>query len=332
MGTVRKEHTEAAEAATTAPFFIVCSGRSGSTMLRLMLASHSRLCIPPETGFLIPLVKRFSIDRLLSAEQVESAISIMTSHHRWPDMKLDEREFRSRVSQLSAPYLRDLAEVVYRWHGEAEGKTRWGDKTPPYIEIVPQLARIYPQARFIHLVRDGRDVARSFQSRGWVASSWLHDNGREWLRAMECHWRLMRSELRERILLIYYEDLLREPEKTLRKVCQFIGETFEPQMLSWQRIVDAQVSKREHLQHNRLKLQIGAEGLGRWKRELSPRSTFLCEAFMAADLKRLGYELRYSGPLWAAAFALARIVSPVLLPAYGWTLRSGRWVAARVKV
>jgi Sulfotransferase family len=301
-------------------------------MLRLMLASHSRLYIPPETWFLIPLVQRFSIDRPLSAGEIESAVAIMTSHHRWPDMKLDAQEFRSRVRRLRAPYLSDLAEVVYRSYGEATtGKPRWGDKTPPYIGIVPQLAAMYPQARFIHLVRDGRDVARSFQSRGWIGSDWLHDNGREWLRAMDAHWRLMRSELRERILLVYYEDLVRETEKTLRRICQFIGEVFEPQMLAWQGNVDAQVTAREHRQHNKLKLQIGAEGLARWKHELSARSTFLCEAFMAADLKRLGYELRYSGPLWAAAFALTRMATPVLLPAYAWTLRAGRRMAGLVR-
>jgi Sulfotransferase domain len=142
---------------------------------------------------------------------------------------------------------------------------------------------------------------------------------------------LMRSELREQILLIYYEDLVREPGKTLRKICHFIGEPFEPQMLSWQDTVDAQVSAREHLVHNKLKLQIGVEGVARWKRELSARSTFFCEAFMATHLKRLGYELRYSGLLWAAAFALIRIVTPLLLPPYDWTLRTGRWFAARIR-
>jgi hypothetical protein len=300
-------------------------------MLRLMLASHSRLFIPPETWYLVPLVERFSLERALTPDEVESAISVMTSHDRWPDMKLDADEFRQRVAQLDAPCLRDLAEVVYRWHGEAEGKARWGDKTPPYIEIVPQLAKMYPQARFIHLVRDGRDVARSFQNRGWVESQWLHDNGREWIRAMECHWQLMRSDLRDRILLIYYEDLVLEPEATLRKVCRFIGERFEPQMLAWQEKVDEQVSAREHLQHDRLKLRIGQEGLARWKRDLSVRSTFLCEAFMATHLRRLGYELRYSSPFWIPLFALTRLVEPALLPLYQWTLRASRRVAARVR-
>jgi Sulfotransferase family len=319
----RKERTPPEEAAATAPFFIVGCGRSGTTLLRMMLASHSRLSIPPETGYLIPLVRRFSLDRPLAADELETAVSIITGHDRWQDMKLDAREFRRAVSRLTQPFLRDLVEVVYRWHTESEGKVRWGDKTPPYIEIVPQLARMYPNARFIHLVRDGRDVTKSIQARDWAGSRWLYDNARGWSLAIECHWRWARSAAREMILLVYYEDLVLEPETALRRICRFIGEEFEPQMLSWERIVDAQVSPREHRQHTKLKLKIGAEGVARWKREMSARETFIGEAFMGSNLRRLGYELRYSSRLWAPVFLLTRLGCRVILPAYE--------VAARVR-
>src|ERR1700752_2150831 len=194
------------EPVMTAPFFIVGSGRSGSTVLRMMLASHSRIAIPPETWFLLPLVKKFSIECSLDAAEIESALAIIIGHDRWRDMKLDADEFQSEVSQLSLPHIGDLAEVVYRLHMKAEGKARWGDKTPPYIEILPDLARIFPHSRFIHLVRDGRDVAKSFQATGWFGG-WLHDNSREWTQALKWHWRWFHSELRERILEIRYEEL-----------------------------------------------------------------------------------------------------------------------------
>jgi hypothetical protein len=292
-------------------------------MLRLMLLCHSRLAIPPETGFLIPLVKQFRIDRALSRDEVESAVSIMTSQFRWPDMKFDVQEFRRQVNQLEKPSVCELAAVVYRWHMEAEGKVRWGDKTPHYIQIVPQLARIYPDARFIHLVRDGRDVALSFRAAEWTSSSWLHGNAQEWIGAMEYHWRFARSELlRERILLVRYEDLVLRAEATLRRICRFIGEEFEPQMLSWRRMVDAQVPARERRQHAKLKLKIGEEGVARWKREISARGMFMCEAFMALHLKRLGYELRYPGPLWRPVFALTRFLTPAVLPIYEWAVRA----------
>jgi hypothetical protein len=286
-------------------------------MLRLMLAAHSRLTIPPETWFLIPLVQRFSVDRPLSADDVESAVSMITSHDRWPYMKLDAHEFRRRVGRLKSACLRDLVGVVYQWQCEAEGKARCGDKTPPYIAIVPSLARMYPEARFVHLVRDGRDVALSFRDAGWIDGHWVHDYRREWIQAIKYQRRLSRSELSERILLIRYEELVLRTEPTLREICRFIGEEFEPQMLSWDRIVDvdAHVPVRERKQHAKLKQKIGADGIARWKREMSTRAVFMCEAFMSSHLRWLGYELRYSNRLWRPAFGVARMCACTLLPA-----------------
>ena len=72
----------------SAPFFIVGSGRSGTTLLRMILASHSGLAIPPETWFLLPLLRRLDTSRPLSAAEVNYAVQTVTSHYRWPDMNL----------------------------------------------------------------------------------------------------------------------------------------------------------------------------------------------------------------------------------------------------
>jgi sulfotransferase family protein len=295
-----------AEAPATAPFFIVGSRRSGTTLLRMMLCSHSRLSIPPETWYLRPLLERFSIDRTLDAAEIESAVTIVTQQPRWPDQRLDAQEFRRRLSRVAMPHLRDVVEVVYRWHLEVEGKARWADKTPGYIDIVPQLARMFPASRFIHLVRDGRDVAKSLQAAVWGAY-WLHDNTREWINAVECYGRWAGSELGERILQVRYEDLVLDSETALRRICQFIGEKFEPQMLSWEQKVDEQIPERHRHIHPKLKRRIGAEGVARWKREMTPRELFVAEAFMGPHLARAGYERRYPSPFWAPAFALTRL-------------------------
>ena len=319
------------EPITNAPFFIVGSGRCGSTLLRVMLASHSRLTIPPETWFLIPLVKRFSIDRPLRSEEIEAAVATITSDYRWPDMKLELQEFHREVRQLREPRVRDLVGVIYRRHLQAEGKVRWGDKTPVYVEIVPELARMYPGSRFIHLVRDGRDVAKSFKATGWDSGGrWLHDNTREWTKALRCHWRWSRSELRERILLVRYEDLLLEMEPTLRRICAFIGEEFEPQMLAWEGKVDEQVPAREQIRHTKLKSRIGSEGVARWKREMSAREILICEAFMGSHLSRLGYERRYTGLPWAGALALTRLYCRSVLPVIEFQSKVVRFLRKRL--
>jgi hypothetical protein len=140
----------------------------------------------------------------------------------------------------------------------------------------------------------------------------LNDNAREWIKALNCHWRWMGSELRSRILEVRYEDLVLETEDTLRKICQFIGEAFEPQMLSWGRIVDEQVPSREQIRHTKLKSRIGPEAVGRWTREMSAREIFICEAYMGSHLTRLGYERRYPSPLWTPVFALTRLILPIV--------------------
>jgi sulfotransferase family protein len=294
-----------------APFFIVGSGRSGSTLLRMMFLSHSRLTIPPETWYLIPLVKQFNTDRPLDAKEVEAAVAIITSHYRWPDMKMDEGEFRREVSQLRQPRVRDLVEVVYQKHLRAEGKVRWGDKTPPYIEILPELARMYPHSRFIHLYRDGRDVAKSFQETGWCGTFWSQLT-HEWITSLDYRQRWEHTEFRDRILDVRYERLVLETEATLREICRFIGEEFEPQMLAWEAKVDAQVPKREQVHHKKLKKRISSDAVARWKHELSARAVFVCEALIGSYLTRWGYERRYPSPLWTPALVLMRVALPVI--------------------
>src|ERR1700704_1580606 len=97
---------------SVAPFFIVGSSRSGSTLLRLMLACHSRISIPSETWYLTALIEAFPFDRPLQENEIGEAISVMTNHYTWPDMKLGSAELQSRVANLSEVRLRDLVEIV----------------------------------------------------------------------------------------------------------------------------------------------------------------------------------------------------------------------------
>jgi hypothetical protein len=299
-----------------APFFIVGSGRSGSTLLRLMLASHSRIAIPKETWFLTALVERFPSDRLLQESEIVEAIAVMTHHERWPDMGLDAAEVRRRVAKMSGVRLRSLVEVVYRWHMEVEGKSRWGDKTPPYIEIVPALAALFGDAKFIHLIRDGRDVAKSFQKQDWNGP-WMDGYTREWLRAVELDMRLGETPLNERILRIRYEDLVLHPEATLRKICSFIDERFEDQMLLWQGKVNGAIPDRERKFHSGLSRDLNPSDVGRWQREMTSREIFVAEALIGAQLSHFGYELRYRSKLWRPLLAATRIYCRKVLPVVG---------------
>jgi hypothetical protein len=313
-----------------APFFIVGSSRSGSTLLRLMLASHSRIAIPSETWYLTALIEKFPFDRLLQENEITDAIAVMTSHYTWPDMGLDAAELRRRVADLSGVRLRDLVEIVYRWHMEVEGKSRWGDKTPAYIEIVPPLAAMFGDAKFIHLIRDGRDVAKSFQRQGWHGP-WMHGYTREWLRAAELDMKLSKTVLNERILRVLYEDLVLYPEATLRRICAFIDESFEAQMLQWHAKVADAIPVREKRFHSGLGKDMSPSDVSRWKREMTSREIFVAEALIGARLSHFGYERRYRSRLWSPLLAVTRIYCRTVLPVVGLQRRVCGFVGRRLQ-
>jgi hypothetical protein len=295
------------------PFFIVGSGRSGTTLLRMILASHSRLAIPPETYFLDPLLKRLPATRALTNDEITRAIAIVTGSIRWPDMGIDTDAYAAEASALPQPTLRDLVEIVYRTHLAREGKQRWGDKTPAYIRIVPQLAELYPGARFIHLLRDGRDVAKSFQSVGWYGPL-LNRNMGEWLEATRLDARWRRMPVADRLFLVRYEDLVRDTERTVRGICDFLGEEFEPQMLAWEDKVDRLVPSREMAIHAKLRRKPDPADIERWRREMSTSELLVAEAFMGTELGRAGYERRFGGVMWRPLMPVVRYFCRLVLP------------------
>ena len=149
------------------PFFVIGAGRSGTTLLRLILAGHSRLHIPPETRFVRPLVRELPLSGELTPAQIERAVTIMTEDYRWLDMEIAADDLRHWALSLPKPELVDIIDLVYRQLLARADKPRFGDKTPIYFEIVPQLAALYPVRSSIHLIRDGRDVAISRIDLDW---------------------------------------------------------------------------------------------------------------------------------------------------------------------
>jgi hypothetical protein len=295
----------------------------------MILVSHSRLSIPPETWYLNQMRDLLELNRPLSPQESRRVVRLMTEHYRWPDLEVPADEFRRRVFAMESPFLRDIVELVYLEHLARSGKSRWGDKTPGYIELVPQLAHLFPGAKFIHLIRDGRDVAKSFQVRRW-SGRWLHQNTTEWLAAMRYGQRWRDSEYARQFLEVRYEDLVRSQEREVRRICEFLCEEFEPQMLSWQHSVERWVPTREAHIHEKLTQAPSVEDVGRWKREMSAREILISEAFMGRQLQAQGYELRFRGSTWEPILWLTRFYCDHVLPTINLPLRTFRVLKGQI--
>ena len=218
--------------------FIVGMTRSGTTLLRLMLDSHPELTIPPETHFIPDLVEAFNKGR----DTPEEVIEVFTSNRRWGDFGISEKQLRKAldgVAPLDKPAF--PARAFYNLYAKGQRKPRWGDKTPGYAMRMRRIGRVLPEARFIHMIRDGRDVALSLERRGaglttdQVARRWRHRINRA----------RRGAEHVPHYLEVRYEDLITETEPTLRRICAFIELDWDPRMLEYHRRAEDRLSQIE---------------------------------------------------------------------------------------
>ena len=311
------------------PFFIVGSGRSGSTLLRVILCAHSKITIPPETYFIMPLLRQLPINAGLNRNQTDQAIDIITTHYRWPDMGMTKGYLVDQLADRESPLLSDITNIIYEFHLEKDNKQIWGDKTPPYISIVPELLELYPDAKIIHLIRDGRDVTRSFQGTGWYGP-WIKDNTKEWRDAITHYNGYKRSRPDIDIHEIKYENLVMETEKTIRDLCLFLGITFEAGMLDWEPAIEGKIPLREAYIHKKLGRKPSVEDINRWKSEMTKRELFITESFIWKELQSTGYELYYSNKSWSPVFAVTRLCNNIVIPVYTFMRRIERFIIRRL--
>ena len=288
------------EPALPAPF-VVGVARSGTTLLRLMLDAHPELAIPPETHFIPTLAQTCGTgDRDAGA----CALEALTSDPRWPDFGLERDALERRIEELRPATLGDALRAFYQLYAARFGKPRWGDKTPRYDARMSLIRQLLPEARFVHLIRDGRDVWLSLRGVSFGPDS---------VEAAATAWvsRIARARAQARALPFYlearYEDLVLEPESTLQRICTFLDLSWDPAMLGYhdraatrlaelKDVVDpttGRVSKGANRQriHALTSAPPQADRVGRWRTELDGAERQRYETIAGSLLQELGYEL-----------------------------------------
>jgi hypothetical protein len=206
--------------------FVVGVGRSGTTLLRLMLDAHPQLTIPPETHF-VPAV----IERCREGGDAEAVLDAMTSTRQWGDHGIDPAEMLARLRSLERLDAGTALRAFYAIHAERQGKPRWGDKTPVYVESMRSIHGALPEASFVHLIRDGRDVALSRARRGFGKNVSAARAGERWRKRILAARR--QAQKLPGYLEIRYEDLVSDTEPVLRRVCERCELDFDPAMLTY---------------------------------------------------------------------------------------------------
>ncbi len=291
----------AASGPPAAPF-VVGATRSGTTLLRLMLDAHPGISIPSETHFIPELVSA----REKHGASPEQMLELLTSHRRWGDFTIEPEELAERWAQLDPLTGPGAVRAFYALYADKQGNhgARWGDKTPGYIKSMREIQVYLPEARFIHLIRDGRDVALSVLKQDW---------GPQTIEAAAEKWRsrVLRGRAQQPYLGFYlevkFEDLVLHTERELRRICEYIDLEFDPAMLGYhetaeQRLQEkaralprahgeAQSAEKRLMSHAKTFEPPNPEMIGTWKSRMSPADRAAYEALAGDLLADLGYEL-----------------------------------------
>jgi hypothetical protein len=286
-----------------APFFIIGSGRSGTTLLRRMLQAHPDVHVPPETAVLGRVIKLYRQSRGRPWPDIVHLVLGTFEYH--PDFGAFEMALGPLARELEAlpRSERSLARILdgfYRYHARTQGRSPrvWGDKSPINTLFLERIRRVFPDMAAIHVLRDGGDVVQSFVSTGVIPS--LDDAADRWVTAVRCAQRYGRRHP-ERYLEVRYETLVTEPEPTIRRVCDLLGLSFVPAMLASESLAHTLGDVPRLAHHDAVKRPVSSDAVGKGRRALSAGDRSRVGPRMDPLLRELGYPaLDASAPPWPA--------------------------------
>ncbi len=298
----------------TPPLLILGVRRSGTTLLRVMLDRNPQLAVPDESYFIPQLAARHG--GRFEPEEFLDDLGRIATLREWG---VGVEDVRSRLGENMD--LGDAIGAVFDAYAARRGKSRWGDKTPLYMQYLGLLERLFPQALFVHLIRDGRDAALSYLAvpAGIMTESFGHPRDAT---GFACQWRtevgaaraLGRRAGPERYLEVRYESLVDDPETELRGICNFAALPYEQAMLEYTGSVD--VSDKAHQQSLR---KPPTPGLRDWRTEMSADDITAFERIAGDLLMELGYPLSKSETFRLSVPARARLTS--------YRAKTGAWRA-----
>ena len=269
---------------TAPPIFLLGVSRSGTTLLRVMLDRNTQLAVPDESFFIPTLAERHP--RAVDREAFLDDLRRLPSLRDW-GVPLDAVAARLRPGITIGPAIA----AVYETYAAEHGKARWGDKTPMYMRYLDVIARLFPRATYIHLIRDGRDVAMSFlqmpegiSQRSWALPRTVSDVACMWRAEVTAARRLGGEVGAAHYLEVRYEELVSDPATELERICAHVGLSFELGML------ETTGTPSAARPHQRRLLQAPTPGVRDWRREMSAERVDDFEVIAGDLLSELGYE------------------------------------------
>lgn len=270
------------------PIFVVGFPRSGTTLLAAMLAGHSQLSCGPETRFFQFLAKSDPEDVLFNwpDNALDFLYSVPLMDIPVPDQfDLSRAKIRSYLSRHNPSISVMLSSLCEQFMID-EGKSRWVEKSPEHLRHVHTIRKYFPEAPIIRIIRDPRDAALSMIRMPWGTNDYLGAI-LLWRQYDDLSSSFFYNDLNSYSL--YYEELVKSPESSLRKICDFLDERFEPGMLDTSKSAPSVITSLEPWKQTTLN-PVDKSRINVWKRELSEDDNRQTEAVIGDRLRNYRFE------------------------------------------
>lgn len=274
-------------------FFIIGAQRSGTTLLRLLLNAHSQVAIPEDGTFWMPLIRvhHSNPHKPIRGRLLSNHIEYLRKNDQVRKWKLDVDHLLEEFLFTGQATLKELIESFYVEFAKKNNKIFWGDKSPSFFRKVKELSEIFPTAKFIHIIRDGRDVYLSMRDRL---------SGRKNVAVAAMEWKYKMHKARQslsqlpsdRWLEVKYEDTLKAPEPGIKNICNFLGIDYEETMLDFWK------SSHEFVDNYHSDLifkPISLSPVEKWKKEMTDGDNRIFEYIAGDMLKNCRYEVTSMG-------------------------------------
>jgi hypothetical protein len=259
------------------------------------LDAHPQLALCPESCWIVYYYQK-KVGLTRDGRITPEIIDRLFEYHKFYRMKQDRQDLEKLLSRGEPISYADFVSGIFDAYAEDRGKPLAGDKTPDYVRNLEVLHQLWPKAKFVHLIRDGRDVALStinWKRKAAKLRSLFPTWNEHPLATSAAWWKWHVAPARERgrslgsstYYELRYEELVAQPEKECARLCAFLGLPFDAAML------------RFHEGRMRLEPELDAKnswrpitpGLRNWRQEMAPEGVELFEAVAGGLLEELDY-------------------------------------------
>jgi Sulfotransferase family len=290
--------------------FIVGCARSGTTLVHRIVDAHPEMAITPEMHW---ITRQFKSRNGLVTPKL---VSELAGHKRFAQFEIPREEFEGLLgSGETIPYPTFLNRV-FGLYGKIKNKPLVGNKTPAYVRRIPTLHALWPDAKFVHIIRDGRDVCLSILN--WKKAERTAGRYASWeedpVSTTALWWeRKVRKAREDGAALgpglyheMLYEDLVEDPERECKRLCEFLGIPYDDAMIRF-----AEGKTRTDLPNARKTPKKAwlpiTSGMRNWRTEMPVKDVERFEAAAGDLLEELGFERAVPNPSSEALEQAARI-------------------------